>query len=315
MYRAALRQSVATFLASLLLATGLLLVAPPAGASGPAPHAHAVSASRRTLTYCVLGGVPQRMTIFEPTGLARPAPAVLQIHGGAWEHGHRLYSLSQAGRVDIGSLGTEDLVAHGVVVASVSYELAPRAPWPAQMHDVACAMRSLRAHAASLGIDPAKIAVLGSSAGGQLASLLAVAPNLPAWSTGPYAGVSARPDALVDEYGPVDLTTGHFGRFMRHVLQRVFGTRSPSSAVLREASPLQHVAVGDPPTLILQGTADPVVPVGQSVAFAAALRRVAVPVRLVLVEGGGHGLRTPGESPAPPELAATVTAFLLAELG
>ena len=269
----------------------------------------------RTFTYCTVRGVALHMTIFEPARRSRPAPAVLQIHGGAWEHGHRVDALNQSVRVDVGSLGTHDLVSHGVVVASVSYLLAPKAPWPAQMQDVACAMRSLRAHAAAFGIDPNRIGVLGSSAGGQLASLLATDPNAPAWSGGPYAGISARPAALVDEYGPVDLTTPDFGHFMRTVLHTVFGSAAPASAVLRAASPLHLVTPKDPPTLILQGTADPVVPPSQSVAFAAALRRAGVPVRLVLVQGGGHGLRTPGESPNPTALAATVTRFLLSELG
>ncbi|MDA8297513.1 MAG: alpha/beta hydrolase [Actinomycetota bacterium] len=301
---------------SLVLAVSAL--APPAFATGGGgrPSARTAPLARvRTFTYCVLGGVRLQMTIFEPLDGTRPAPAVLQVHGGAWERGHRVRSLRQADGVDVGSLGTRDLVAQGVVVASVAYELAPASPWPSQMQDVACAMRSLRAHAAQLGIDPSRIAVLGSSAGGQLASLLATDPNAPAWSVGPYAQVSAQPTALVDEFGPVELISGGFGRFMRHVLARVFGSVSPSSATLRAASPLQLVRPGDPPTLILQGSADPVVPASQSLAFAAALRRAGVPVQLVVVRGGGHGLRTPGESPPPPVLAAMVTRFLLSKLG
>ena len=269
-----------------------------------------------TMTYCVVDGSRLPMTVFELADARRPAPAVLQVHGGAWEHGHRLWSLSQSDLVDVGSLGARGLVEHGFVVASISYLLAPRFHWPDQIQDVACAMRSLRAHAVALGIDPARIGALGSSAGGQLVSLLATEPNAPAWSTGRAAGLGARPDALVDEYGPVDLAAGDFGHFMRHAISEVFGTApNASSPLLAQASPVDHVAAGDPPTLILQGTADRVVPEAQSELFAARLRAVHVPVTLVRVRGGAHGLRTPGEVPAPATLAADVVSFFVRYLG
>lgn len=277
--------------------------------------AAASGAGVSTLTYCVVGGRPLEMTVFQPAHAARPAPAVMQIHGGGWERGHRVNGLAQASAVDIGSVGTRALVAQGFVVASVGYALAPRHPWPAQMRDVACALRSLRAHAAALRIDPTRIGVLGSSAGAQLASLLAVDPAGPAWRGGPYAAFSARPDALVDEFGPVDLATSHWIPFMTTVITDVFGARPRTgSRALRAASPLYHVAADAPPTLVLQGTADNVVPPAQSRAFVQRLRAKGVPVRLVLVHGGAHGLRTPSERPTPAALASLVTRFFRAEL-
>lgn len=270
----------------------------------------------RTMTYCIVDGASLSMTVFEPAGASRPAPAVLQVHGGAWEHGHRLRSLTQSGSVNTGSLGARGLVEHGFVVASIGYLLAPRFHWPDQIEDVACAMRSLRAHARQLGIDPSRIGALGSSAGGQLVSLLATDPNGPAWSSDPYQGYSARPDALVDEFGPVDLTATGFGPFMRGVIGNVFGVRpGASNPLLAAASPVAHVAAGDPPTLILQGTADTVVPAAQSELFAARLRSAHVPVGLVLVTAGPHGLRNPSEVPAPAALAAGVVSFFVRHLG
>ncbi len=132
---------------------------------------------------------------------------------------------------------------------SISYQLAPRCRWPDQMEDVSCAMRSLRAHAAARGTDPNRIAVLGSSAGAQL------------------------------------------------------------------ASPLDHVTPGDLPTLILQGTADNVVPLAESGAFVARLAAARVQVHLILARGGQHGLHTPGEVPSRASLDATVAQFLTSQLG
>jgi dipeptidyl aminopeptidase/acylaminoacyl peptidase len=75
-----------------------------------------------------------------------------------------------------------------------------------------------------------------------------------------------------------------------------------------------HVAAGDPPFLIVQGTDDQVVPMRQSELFATQLRADHVPVQVVLVAGGRHGLETPGENPSPPAIASLITAYLVRTL-
>jgi acetyl esterase/lipase len=162
----------------------------PAGAS-----------STRTVTYCVEGGQPLAMTLFAPSTVGPPVPVVLQVHGGGWQHGiPTALALS-------GSGAAADLVGAGFVVASIDYRLAPANPWPDQIIDVKCAVRYLRAHAADLGIDPDRIAALGTSAGGQLVSLLGTTGSSALWDTGPYPDESSEVDAVVDEFGPADLDT------------------------------------------------------------------------------------------------------------
>jgi dipeptidyl aminopeptidase/acylaminoacyl peptidase len=96
------------------------------------------------------------------------------------------------------------------------------------------------------------------------------------------------------------------------MIRRAFGVGPDSgSAVLVQASPATHVSAGDPPFLIVQGTDDEVVPETQSENFAAQLRADDVPVQLVLVDGGRHGLETPGENPPPPTIAALITSYLV----
>jgi acetyl esterase/lipase len=266
------------------------------------------ASSTRTVTYCVEGGQPLAMTLFAPSDLTTPHPAVLEVHGGGWQHGGRLLSLS-------GSGAATDLVGAGFVVASIDYRLAPENPWPDQIVDVKCAVRYLRAHATDLGIDPDRIAALGTSAGGQLVSLLGTTGSSTLWNEGPYVNESSAVDAVVDEFGPADLNAAGWPVDSVAMIRRVFGAAPGTpSPVLTQASPLAQAAPGDPPFLIVQGTDDQVVPMSQSERFATQLRADHVPVQIVLVNGGRHGLETPGESPSPPAIASLVTSYLVQTL-
>jgi acetyl esterase/lipase len=279
---------------------GLTLWGATRGAAG--------ASSTRTVTYCVEGNQPLAMTLFAPDTPGYARPVVLEVHGGGWQHGGRLLSLS-------GSGAATDLVAAGFVVASIDYRLAPQNPWPDQIIDVKCAVRYLRAHAGELGIDPNRIAALGTSAGGQLVSLLGTTGTSAAWDTGPYPTESSAVDAVVDEFGPADLGATGWPVDSVAMIHRVFGADPGTlSPVLTQASPMLHVSAGDPPFLIVQGTDDQVVPMSQSEQFAAQLRLDHVPVQVVLVAGGRHGLETPGESPSPPAIASLVTAYLVRTL-
>jgi len=259
----------------------------------------------KTVTYCVEGGQALAMTLFAPSStVTHPVPAVLQVHGGGWQHGSRLLSLS-------GSDAATDLVNAGFVVASIDYGLAPRDPWPDQIVDAKCAVRYLRAHAADLGVDADQIAAWGTSAGGQLVSLLGTTGSSSSWATGPLPDESSAVDAVVDEYGPADFALTDWPSDAVGMIRRVFGA-APGSAspVLAAASPSTHVSGGDPPFLIVQGTDDQVVPAAQSEHFAAQLRSAGVRTQLLLVDHGRHGLETPGENPSPPTIASLITAYL-----
>jgi acetyl esterase/lipase len=270
-------------------------------------RAPAGAASIRTVTYCVEGGTPLAMTVFDPNAVGHARPAVLEVHGGGWQHGSRLLSLS-------GSGPATDLVGAGFVVASIDYRLAPENPWPDQIIDAKCAVRYLRVHAAELSIDPDRIAAMGTSAGGQLVSLLGTTGSSSQWDVGPYPDVSSRVDAVVDEFGPADLSENDWPPASTAMIHRAFGTPpgtlGTAGTVLAEASPQTYIAAGDPPFLIVQGTDDQVVPAQQSERFATALRTAGVPVDLVLVAGGRHGLETPGENPSPTAIASLITAYL-----
>ena len=218
------------------------------------------------------------MTLFAPNnpGVSQhPVPVVLQVHGGGWQQGSRFTSLAD-------STTATDLVSAGFMVASIDYRLAPKYPWPDQIVDVECAVRFLRAHATTFGIDPTRIAAWGDSAGGQLVSLLGTANVSQPWQKGSYLTESSRVAAVVDEFGPADLG----------------------------ATDWPHSTAGDPPFLIIQGRDDQVVPVSQSEELAQRLRAVGNHPDLVLVDRGRHGLDTPGEIPSTSEISSIITTYL-----
>jgi acetyl esterase/lipase len=287
---------------ALVTAAAVLITAVGALTLWDAARGAAGATGTRTVTYCVEGGQPLAMTLFIPGTAGTSHPVVLEVHGG------RLLSLSASGPAT-------DLVGAGFEVASIDYRLAPTNPWPDQIIDAKCAVRYLRAHATDLGIDPNRIAALGTSAGGQLVSLLGTTGTSTLWDEGPYADESSAVDAVVDEFGPADLGASGWPVDSVAMIRRVFGAApAASNPVLAQASPVTHVAAGDPPFLIVQGTADQVVPVSQSEQFGAQLRADHVPVQIVLVAGGRHGLETPGENPAPPAIASLITAYLVQTL-
>ena len=99
----------------------------------------------------------------------------------------------------------------------------------------------------AFGADTDRIAALGTSAGGQLVSLLGTTGSTPLWDEGPYPSVSSRVDAVVDEFGPADLSATDWPSRSIAMIRRVFGAApgTPSS-VLTQASPLTHIAAGAP---------------------------------------------------------------------
>ena len=275
--------------ASTAVSTSAAATTTPAPGSGtPAPRF-----TGTTVTYCTVGGVALTMNIWLPQTGPAPHPAAVFVHGGGWEKGN-------AGPVNRLSPVESGLVGQGLVVASVNYRLGPQYVWPAQIEDVKCAIRYLRAKATSYGIDSTRIGVWGSSAGGHLVSMLGTAGPSAGYDVGQYLDQSSAVQAVVDEWGPADLAAAGWGSAASQVITQVFGAapRQPSAA-LRAASPVTYVAADDPPYLIIQGAADSTVPASQSQELAAALHSAGVPETLVMVQNAGHGLTPTGGIPTP----------------
>lgn len=218
----------------------------------------------------------------------RPLPLLVWIHGGGWQAGDK----GSAGQIP-------PLVASGRYVgASINYRLTGEATWPAQIHDCKAAIRWLRGNAKKYGIDPTRIAVLGSSAGGHLVAAVGTMGDVPSLEgdLGSYTDQSSAVTCVVDFYGPTDVTQmSKFPGGMNHdspnspESKLIGGPVQERKEIARQLNPITHLSKGDPPILIAHGTADRTVPFNQSELLRDAMREKNLDVALIAIEGGGHG--------------------------
>lgn len=206
----------------------------------------------RDVFFAAPDGVALRMDVIEPArAAAAPRPAVIVLHGGAWCSGDK-------GRYG-GGLQNRWLAAQGFVVFDTQYRLGAR--WPAPVSDVKCAIRWAKANAERFQVDPARVALLGREAGGHLALLAAYAPDDARFPAGCFAepGADGRVCAVIACGAPVDLR-----------LWPADPQGAPACALgglpedvpdrYAEASPAAHVRPGLPPTLVIHGQRDRIVP-------------------------------------------------------
>lgn len=224
-----------------------------------------------------------------------PTPAVLWIHGGGWERGDKN-----------GNSGAQLLATEGFVTASLFYRLSGDSPFPADIEDCKCAIRSLRANAPKYGIDPNRIGVAGASAGGHLAELVATAdPTAGLEGNGGWDGVSSKVQAAASYYGVSDFTVGAL-QFQHHTGQVVIklfrGTEKDKPELYRKASPIFYVSKEDPPLLLVHGEDDDLVPFNQSVRMAEAYRQAGRPIEFIPVKHAGHDFAQVGADPISPSV-------------
>jgi acetyl esterase/lipase len=264
----------------------------------------------RDVPYGTVDSVSLTMDLYFPTSTTGVTPAVLYVHGGGWTKG------SKSSGVGLDFI--PELVARGFLVAAIDYRLAPEYQFPAQIEDVMCAVRFLRAHAADYNLDPNHIGAIGGSAGGHLVALLGTADADAPFSqtSGGWDGVSSRVQAVVDLFGPSDLGGMLQDEASRQTSRQVFGTVDPNSTLLAQASPVSYISPDDPPFLILHGEKDTLVPISQSQELCDKLQAAGVPATLVRVKNAGHGFVPTGKAiiPTRTELVQRVADFFVAQL-
>ncbi|MEZ6136374.1 MAG: alpha/beta hydrolase [Pirellulaceae bacterium] len=264
----------------------------------------------RDVVYGTGGGRDLTMHIVlpkEPTDL--PLPAYVWVHGGGW----------QAGTKDGGVMKVIPMVREGFVGATIEYRLTGEAPFPAQIEDCKCAIRYLRAHSQKYNLDPKRIAVGGSSAGGHLVALLGTSGGVKELEgEGGWADQSSNVQAVVDFYGP-----SNFKAFVTTPgYEHHNNAGSPESKLLgggevlsneagiKRVNPITYIDKDDPPFLIIHGTDDRTVPPNQSEALDQALKSNNVESTLHIIQGAGHG----GPAFAKPQIEEMQRKFLLKHL-
>jgi len=259
------------------------------GDFSPADYVRAGSATPgvRMQSDVVLDRQKPRLTadVFHAPG-PPPHPFVVVVHGGSWRRG------------DKGELPhfSRQLAAAGYTVVDIRYALAPAEPFPRGIADVKCLLGRARERAVELAIDPARAALLGRSAGGQVALIAAYSagdPRIP-----PSCPVSDEPPRVVAAlYAPSDLAWGHDNPMVPDVIQ---GTESielylggaPAEAreAYRLATAMSWVDRAVPPTLLVHGGGDQLVSPIHSRRLAAALADRGREVVFIEVPMGEHGM-------------------------
>lgn len=237
-------------------------------------HAAGAQTSTKNITYVTDTAGAQRGDLYEPGG-AGPFPAIVYVHGGSWRSGSKKSFDRFA----------SDLAAQGYAGFSIDYDLKPHS-FPLSWQEARAAIRFLRLHAREYRIDPDRIVVAGTSAGGQIAALAAIAPE------GPAAPVGSAPG---EEPGSVPVAAGIIlnGVFdlspQVGVINRYIGGKCAEvQQACDDASPLHHAHSSEVPLFIGHGDNDHVVNYRAALAFTGALQALNAPFTPFVAEGGPH---------------------------
>lgn len=209
-------------------------------------------------------------------------PLVVWIHGDSWRDGSKA------------DCPIAWLASEGYAVASIGYRLSDTAVFPAQLDDCRAAIAEIERNFEVWGIDPKRVAVVGSGAGGHLAALVGLTSQTAIARSGPTDAeddaVRPRVAAVCAVAAPSSLTTlGAAQDRAGSAASRLVGGPLPEfREAAQQASPVTHISADDPPVLLLHGGDDIVVPVQQSVEFAAALKTAGVDSTLVVLPSIGH---------------------------
>jgi pectinesterase len=175
-------------------------------------------------------------------------PVLLLIHGGGWRSGNKSMDVPMA----------QQIAAKGYVTATVEHRLSPEALYPAAIYDIKAAVRFLRANATKYNIDRKKIAIMGSSAGGQLAALVGMTANVKKFDGDEgNKGISSKIQAIIDLDGILDFTDPNESAKDTDPAKRSAGaywfgaTYKEAPEKWIEASPIQYVGKNSPPILFI----------------------------------------------------------------
>jgi acetyl esterase/lipase len=194
----------------------------------------------------------------------------------------------------------DGLVQRGYTVFAVIHSSQPKFTIPEMLQDVQRSVRYVRSHAAEYHVAPDRIGIVGASSGGQLALMQAVAGDEGnSRAADPVERASGRVQAAACFFPPSDfLNYGKpgasalgCGPLKKFSAPFAFAERDPRKRreIGRRISPIYHVTSDDPPILIIHGDRDSLVPLQQSEAMIAKLKRAGVRAELVIKPGGGHG--------------------------
>jgi acetyl esterase/lipase len=238
------------------------------------------------------------VTVFLPRTMAQGTPAVVICPGGSYA---RLASNHEGRQV------ASFLNSMGVAAFVLRYRLGPTYHHPIELGDAQRAIRLLRSHAAEWRIDPARIGIVGFSAGGHLA--MSASTHFDAGNgaaSDPVDRAGSRPDFAVLGYPVISMTAPWTHAGSR---TNLLGEQ-PDPEVASNLSGENAVTANTPPTFLFQTTEDTVVPAENSVHYYLALRKAGVPAEMHVFEKGAHGVGLANDNPALSQWSALLANWL-----
>jgi acetyl esterase/lipase len=215
----------------------------------------------------------------------KPAPVLIYVPGGAWVVGSRVLQ---------GHALMSYLAEQGWICLGMQYRTSPQHRWPRHIQDVKAAIAWARANARKYGGDPNFVAIAGCSAGGHLASLAGLTPHDKQWDDELPPNSDTSVDAVVSLYGRYDwaddstIERQRFNRFLERVVVKRTQARHPE--IFHDASPVNRTRSDAPPFLVVHGSRDGLIPVGEARAFVEQLRSESrSQVGYLELPGAGHG--------------------------
>jgi acetyl esterase/lipase len=275
-------------------------------ASAMTVHAEALDYSRtRDVIYGRKFGMALTMDVFTPAKDANGAAVIVAVSGGWFS---RVESINPALYAPF--------LLRGYTVFAVVHGSQPKFTIPEILEDMNRAVRFIRYHAKDYHIDPDRIGMMGASAGGHLALMQGTAGDLgKPGASDPIERVSSRVQAVTAFFPPTDLL--NYGEKGREMLARSFQVPYTAAVdykifnkdkalylpvtdekeqreISRKISPISHVTPDDPPTLLIHGDKDDLVPLQQSEEILAKFKEAGVPAELIVKKDAGHGWKTIG---------------------
>ena len=268
------------------VALAVLIAASPAVVAQDLPSRKTHEFQVKDLIYQRIDGRVRLARLYQPAGPG-PFPAVLQVHGGAW---------NTKDRTD-GQHTAMDFAKNGIVVVSIEFRNAPEAPYPASLQDINYGIRWLKAHAAEFGSSADRVGLYGTSSGGHQALLAAIRPDDPRYRSLPLAEApqtDARVAFVISGWGvlfPLERyklakSQGNQNTVKSH--ETFFGNEETQI----EATPALIIERGEkvylPPAFVYQGTADEWTSVDLARRFADTYRKAGGTIDLQFLEGERH---------------------------
>jgi acetyl esterase len=240
----------------------------------------------KDIVYQHRGGVARLARLYQPAGTG-PFPAVLQVHGGAWNTKNRTDGQNTA----------LDLAAAGIVVLSIDFRNAPEASYPASLQDINYGIRWLKAHAREFGSSTERVGAYGTSSGGHQILLAAMRPDDPRYRALPLTeapDMDARLAFVVSGWGvlyPLERLKLAIAKGNQDLIKS-HATFFGNDETHLEATPTLAIERGEklylPPALVFQGTRDEWTTVDQAQRLATAYRDAGGVIDLMLLEGEPH---------------------------